>query len=516
MPVDFQPEIEFEPEAGSLDPYYRSAEKGLRGAGGAVMGAVGKVSSAVDKYNPLGAPLRAGIGAAQEGKPVVQAYANQFLREPDAAPSGKQLMSRFGVSEEDFNTPLISNPFTGEHFKVSPAGIAGGAAEAVLDPTLFIPGGAASKGLKAGSELVEHVAPRVGKSIAEFAEERAVKAATGENRSAIKKLARVKGQSAGDVDKVMGRLRGVGRRLLEPDDAGAPAIGWLSNSEDIGREAAAKKRFYGQQIGNVGPVVDRLAPDAITPRDLALDVSQFQREIPNVGKGAPVRKRVGEEAGRLEQLGLAEDELGPPAPLNFAKAQELKAQYPYEPQSPDILISDKDATNRINRIISDKMDAAVGRAKAGTTTPEDLAILEKYGPSKQAYGDYKNVADAGTEQSMRTLGRRMVSPSSNFLGATAGGAVAKVKEDLAKGGLWGAAVGLVNQQLLERGSAFGAKGADFISKKILQAPGQYQKWLPTMQKAAKAGNAAVLATHHQLMQSDPDYRRLMFEGSEEP
>lgn len=511
MPIDFEPEIEFEPE-NSMDPYYVKAKEGLEGIGGAIMGGVGAVAEKVDKYNPLGAPLRAGIGAAQDDKPVVEAYLNQYLREPSAAPSGKQIAAKAGLSEEGIDTPFISNPFTRERFQVSPAGVGGGVIES-LDPTMVVPAIAAEKVLLKGAGMVERVAPRLAETAGRFAEERAVKAATGESKKSIRKLAKVNGQSPGDVNRAIGNLRSTGRTLLEADEAGAPAVGWMSNAEDIGRNAEAKRKFYGKQIGSVGPVVDRLAPGAITPQELALDVSQFQREIPNLGKGAPVRKRVGEEAGRLERYGMAEDDLGPAKPLSFADAQEMKSQYPWNPQSSDLLISDKDATTRINRIIDDKMGNAVGKAQAGNASPEDLAILNQYAPAKQKYGVYKGVADAGTEQAMNTLNRRMISPSSHAMGLGAG--LATAGQGLQQAGITGALAGLANQVALSRGSAFAARASDAISKKLMQAPGKYQKWLPTMRNAAKVGNAAVVSTHHQLMANDPDYRRLM-QQAEEP
>lgn len=497
----------------SLDPYYKKAAAGLEGIGGQIMSGIGAASRAVDKYT--GAPVRAAVGAAQEGRPILQAYGQQFGEDPALAPTGKQIASRLGLSEEEFHTPLITNPFTDERLKVSPAGVAGGVIETALDPTTYIPGKLAASGLARGAGVVERNAPRLAESAARFAEERAVKAATGESRAAIKKLAKVKGQSAGDVDRALANLRGAGRTLLEADDAGAPAVGWLSTPEDIGRNAAAKKQFYGKRIGETGDVVDKLAPGAVTPQAIAADVGKFQKDIPNVGKGAPVRKRVGEEAERLRSYGLAEEEFGPAKPLGFREAQELKGQYPWEPMSSDVLISDKDATSNINRIISRRMDEAVERAKAGNPTPEDLKILNQYAPAKQKYGVYKDIGDAGTQQALNTVSRRMVSPSSHGIGGAVGISAAEATDSLAKGGLYGLGAAAINQQILSRGSAFGARSADAISRKLMSAPQVYQKWLPIMQKAAQAGNAAVLSTHHQLMNSDPEYRALMFQKAEE-
>jgi hypothetical protein len=493
------------------DRYARQTKGLLESTGQAILEGAGTVSRAVDKYT--GAPLRAAVGAAQAGKPIGQAFANQYLRDPSTAPSGKEIASRAGISEEEFRTPIITNPFTNERLTVSPAGIAGGVLETALDPTTYLPGIGGAKALSSGSRLVENVAPKASRSLGRFAEERAIKAATGENRAAIRKLAKVKGQSSGDVDRAVANLRKSGRTLLEADEAGGPAVGWLSTSEDIGRNAAGKRKFYGRQIGEVGKTVDELNPEAITGPALAKELESYAGSIPNVGKGAQLRRRLAEESENMTEMG----------PLSFQQAQEIKAQFPFEPQAADLLISDKDVTNRIHGIVGNAQDRAANiqgpfsRLDRSTVTPseEQMSALAKYGPAKEKYGTYKNIADAGTEQAMRTLGRRMVSPSSHGIGGATGIAASEATDSLAKGGLYGLGAAIVNQQVLARGSAAAARGADAISRRLMRAPGMYQKWLPTMQKAAAGGNAAVLATHHQLMNSDPDYRRLMTQQSEE-
>lgn len=519
MPIDFQPDntIDFEPDEDSLDPYFRQAHSVLENTGAALASGVGHVSNFLDKYSPWGAPARAAIGAAQEGKPIFQAYTQQYGEDPSLAPSGKDIAAKAGISAKEFDLPIIKNPYTMERYKASPAGIVGAVGETAIDPTTYVGFGPAKGAAMVGEKLAE-AAPAMSRAARNFARERAVKAATGENIRAIKRLAKAEGPGAKDARRAMANIQKTGGQLLAPDPnfQNKSAVGWLSNAQDIGEAAARRQDFYGDRIGQVGPLVDKYAPGAITPQMLAEDVAAYGKEIPMAGQGAPVRKRVAEEAEMLRNFGLDEGQLGPAAPLPFKVAQNMKRDvYPFSPKSQDALLSNRQSTNKINRIISDRMDKAAELARA-KATGEELPILKGYGDDKKMYNLYTNVADAGAEQGLRTLGRRMVSPSSNFLGATAGNAAAQVKNDLAQGGLWGAGVGLVNQQLLERGSAFGAKAANAISGKIRRSPQLYQKWLPTMQKAAVAGPAALVATHRQLMNNDPEYRRLMFEQEGEP
>lgn len=102
----------------------------------------------VDSYT--GAPTRAAIGAIQEGKNPFRAFGQQFGSDPDAAPTGKQIAAKAGLSTEgSISVPLKG--LTGENYKVSPAGIAGFGIDVVADPTNFVPMGAIAKG---GARLV--------------------------------------------------------------------------------------------------------------------------------------------------------------------------------------------------------------------------------------------------------------------------------------------------------------------------------------------------------------------------
>lgn len=572
------------------DYNYRQANTVIGNVGRAALDTVGDISNTIDRGLPWGAPARAAIGAYQEGKPVGEAYLNQYLRDTSTAPSGKDIAAKAGVSTEEFDTPLIKNPFTRERYKVSPAGIIGGLGEAVADPTTYLGFGEA-KALEKGGDLLGKVAPAAEEAVSNFAKDRAVKAATGESKQNLKKIARINGQNPGDVQNALANIRKTGGALLESDEAGPPAVGWLSNAAKIGENAGAKKSFYGKQIGNVGEAVDKLTPNSIIGPDLAKEMQTYAQTIPNVGKGAALRGRLAEEAKNFEELG----------PMSFKQAQDIKGQFPYEPQAADVLISDKDVRNKIHGMIGGQMNKAVENAGAASrksaltdlglstevaeedgkyhaaakddsgntvgrasgfkdpngnlvvthanTSPEfqkkgiasslvdelkaksaapnvafdqdtteagkalqqsydkGTPIEQAYSTAKDKYGIFKNVESAGANQAMNTLNRRMVSPSSHALGSVAalstpGGIAAK--------GLYGAGAAAVNQLLLSRGSAFASRSANAISKIIQAAPAKYGRWLPQIQAAAKAGNAALLVTHHELMNNDPAYRKAMF------
>lgn len=154
----------------------------LQAAGAGITQGLGAVSQTIDKYT--GAPVRAGVYRAMQGKPeeALSAAYEQFGADPTKAPSGKDIAYEAGLSKEPYiRTPIIMNPYTGKEgtLRVSPAGIAGGLGEMALDPTAYIPAGTIGKGLAKGALAASEalgavgrkVTPKLGKMIARVPEE---------------------------------------------------------------------------------------------------------------------------------------------------------------------------------------------------------------------------------------------------------------------------------------------------------------------------------------------------------
>jgi hypothetical protein len=113
--------------------------------GRAVLKGAIEVGEFIDRFT--GAPTRAAIGAAQEGRflDVPQEFLGQFVEDPSEAPTGKELASRMGFSrEESLKLPVVG--------KVSPAGVAGFAADVLFDWSNIIPVAAVGKAIKAGAK----------------------------------------------------------------------------------------------------------------------------------------------------------------------------------------------------------------------------------------------------------------------------------------------------------------------------------------------------------------------------
>ena len=154
----------------------------LQAAGAGITQGIGAVSQAIDKYT--GAPVRAGVYRAMQGKPeeALRAAYEQFGADPTKAPSGKDIAYEAGLSKEPYiRTPFILNPYTGKEgtLRVSPAGIAGGFGEMAFDPLSYVPASAVGRGaatLAKGASAAtgfagRKLAPKIGKLVARVPEE---------------------------------------------------------------------------------------------------------------------------------------------------------------------------------------------------------------------------------------------------------------------------------------------------------------------------------------------------------
>ena len=183
---DFDPKAYVSDESPSL----------LSQAGQAVLGGAAKAGKTLDTYG--GAPVRAAIGAAQDGKNPLTAYTDQFGGDPDQAPTGKDIAAKAGLSTDSLLSAGAQKklaqamkytalgyladkvaPGSVENLAgASPAGIAGAAVNVGTDPLTYVPVGELAEGagkLTKGAlgSSAEHLAVKAtgatGKQAAEFA-----------------------------------------------------------------------------------------------------------------------------------------------------------------------------------------------------------------------------------------------------------------------------------------------------------------------------------------------------------
>lgn len=497
------------------DDYANKGISLLNKVGRTALSGFGAVSRAVDSVT--GAPVRAGIGALQNGRGVVGALddaADQIAEDPDKAPSGKDIAEKAGFSADPtIKSPVIINPWKKSDNMLSPAGIAGGVVEAATDPTTYIPGVAMEKGAGLALKGAGKIAPPVAEYLARIAEERAVKAGTGGNISALRKMAGATAKGS-DAEQAYTKLRSIGKDLLSTDEAGGPAVGWLDKAKDVGEKASAKADFYGHKIGDVASQMDQAYPKqaatavsaasggSVDGKDIAQRIMDYAATVPPHGEGKTVQNRLIEEAKNFQDRG----------PMSFKEVHDAKQQYPYKTMSYDALISNQDATNKIKSILTQTMDdAAKAGGEAGGVSPE---LAGQYKEARSKYSSYRPEADAAGDQALKSLSNRFVSPSSYGTGLAAGVASAAKHGVSAPAFVAAVAAGTANKVATERGSAFAARTANMLSKAISAAPEQFEKWMPRLEKAAEGGGNALSIQHHLLMNSDPDYRERIMRGGQ--
>lgn len=105
----------------------------------------------VDRFT--GAPVRAAIGAIQDDKNPASAFFSQFIKQPEEAPTGKEIAAKAGLStDQSLSIPGLKIPratdsgIVKEDFTFSPAGVAGLGIDVAADWTNVIPVSAVAKG----------------------------------------------------------------------------------------------------------------------------------------------------------------------------------------------------------------------------------------------------------------------------------------------------------------------------------------------------------------------------------
>lgn len=472
-------------------------------AGNAALEGFGKASRAIDSYT--GAPTRAAVGAVMDSGDLAEApgaFANQFGEDPDQAPTGKDLAARAGLStKEDYRFPLVTDPFAkgdGRFERVSPAGVAGVAADMALDPTAYVGIGAAKHGTKAAIKGAGVMNEKLAKHLAQLAGERATKAATGQNVAAWRKIANMKRGGSRDAAASLERARATGQQLL---DEGVVRFG--DRVEGIAPRATEALHRAGDDIEYVEKAIDTAYPKGIVDgRSIANDIVEFAATIPETEAGKALQKRLLAEAENLDGMGS----------MTFEHAKKVKGQFKYKPDAQDLLVSSQDATNAIGGIISRAMEDSAMRAAPRI----DPKLHEKYLDAKRRYHIHSNVATAANDRVVANQSNRWFSPSDYFTGGTGITAAAGVTHDPIASAVVGAAAGIGNKVLRERGSASVAAIANSVSKLLAKNPARFAKWSPIFETAAASGAGAVALRHHLLMKSDPQYRQaiLSSEGTQ--
>lgn len=350
---------------------------------------------------------------------------------------------------------------------------------------------------KAVGGLSRFISPE---NLKDIAADRAVKATTGQKIDALRKISdsTISGQ---DVGKTQEALRKTGRDLV---DSGV--IGPFDKVEDLAPKLAAKRREVGAQIGEVGKTIDEKFPQAVSGKNISQQVMNYAAEIPETEGGKALQGRLMKEAQNFENMGQ----------LSFADAQKLKNQFKYKPVDQDALISNQDAVNKIQRIISGEMDDTAQRV-ASQAGDEGKQLIDQYGNLKGQYRSFKLTGEAASDRALKNLSNRYVSPSDYGVGA-----VGAMAHSIGHGGgvdMKTAVVGLaaagLNKLARERGSSFASYSLTKAANALENSPEFAQKFGSILESAAQRGGPSLAITHELLSKNDPDYMRYLKQGETE-
>jgi hypothetical protein len=337
-----------------------------------------------------------------------------------------------------------------------------------------------------------------------FAEERATKAALGQNAKAFKELQAQRTAEGTGVNKV-------GRDLLSKDEHGAPLVGWLSRAENIAPRAKERMQQFGKDIGAVGETTEALMPNPVQGTDISQNILDWAaKNVPEGPQFDTVRDKLLKNAEFYEQSGA----------MPWDKAQELKRNLVFKQTNPYTQEIGKEATNALNRSVSDAMDSAVERAsQTGNATPDQQKQLQLYQYLKDKYGSFKTAAQGATDRTAKNLSNRLPSPSDMLAGAVFGGGNylgGDQSDPLRSIAIGGSAI-MGNRFARTRGSALAARTSDAIANLIEKGGAQGAKYGAYLQRLYQdRGPEAAAGALYILLKNDPKARETLITQGAQP
>jgi hypothetical protein len=336
----------------------------------------------------------------------------------------------------------------------------------------------------------DYVTQNIPAKLKDFAEERAAKAALGQNRAAITNLE--------NTDLGGGRtgLNKMGRDLLSKDEYGDPLVGWFSRSEGIAPAAKARAKSFGKDIGEVGRITEELTPGSVSGADIAEGARQFANEkLPQNPLNDSVRNRVEGFANAYKDKTLP-----------WQEAQNLKSSLPWKATNPGSVELGKEGSNALYSSVANAMDNAAKRAtESPDVTPEQLQKLQMYDYLKGKFGSFKEAAKDAKKRESGNISNRFFSPSDMLLGGGLGTAGAYAnRDDPAKAAILGLGSLGAARFARTRGSAFAAHASDAVAN-FLQSGGKLAaEYGPVIQKTLQEqGPEAAAIALYVLSKKDP-------------
>jgi hypothetical protein len=380
--------------------------------------------------------------------------------------------------------------------------------------------GAGARGLSSLGEAGGATMDAAGDVAKGLAEEKAFKAAVGNQAKAYNEAA----------DR--GVINERGRELLDEG-----VVGFGDSAAQIAAKAKVAGKEAGKGIGDLLDSIDKAAPTPmVNGKSMADELRAYANEIGGSGN-KPLVTRLTEAADDLEARGN----------MTFAQAQTEKNSWAWEPGS----AVTKVAARRVKGIIGQEMEDAIGRlgqVPEGTASAAIAEAPSQFGemlqtgsgrprmqsqPHAAIYKDAELAPDSAlSPDQQQALYQQLKSKYGTMTAAAkdaqvnanrydknnsfsvgdkaaAFGAAALTPHGAAAKVATGMLAGAANKFVRKRGNSAAAVGLDKIGDVLKATPEVFGKYAAPLLESLGRGEQSLAVTHYLLMQQDPDYQNLV-------
>jgi hypothetical protein len=317
---------------------------------------------------------------------------------------------------------------------------------------------------------------KVSKYISDLAEKRALKASLGRGGKALDDL---------EAFKKTGK---VARDVMNPNEfVSEPVVQFGNKIEDVSKRSTANKDTTWAVVEGIHDKVDKLTDgQSVDGTALAQNILARASKIEPLPGNLPTIDKMKENAAYFQAKGK----------FSLQEAQKFKNEFQFKRENPVSVALGKDGNNQIRKAFTEEMGNAISAVDSG----EDLKNWKK---ANSLYGTYNTVEKAAKKESNANIKNRMFSASDYGMASTGAllGAVGSDDDSRAQNVLLGAAAGLGNKIMRQRGPTASAVLLDKISKTLQQSPETYGRFRSLIEKAAKQGSPALIGAHLMVQQS---------------
>ncbi len=354
---------------------------------------------------------------------------------------------------------------TGDPDKVRQAGTVGGLIQSGIEAIPLLGKVAAvARGQGALTDATEAAAEKVGA----FADERALKAATGQNKRALKEIYQTKG-----IEETGNLLR------TSNEFAPEPVVQFGSSQNTVKDRAAAAAEKAWSKVTSIYKTVDQAAGGAaIDGKSIADGIRQRAAGIEPLAKNQGVLNSLEAEAAAIEKMG----------PMSLERAQELKNNFVFKFANPQTHSLGLDGNNAIREAFTETIGDTIRKA--------DPTLASQWGTAMDAYGKFASTAGAASDRAVANISNRLISPSDYAMGATGALLSNAGKGDasaIAQGTI-GTAVALAHKVVRQRGSAMSSAASGQLAEILSASPETAAAVMSSLQN-----EPAALSAVHALM-----------------